>query len=73
MLKDGKRFCDVCEEKIPEGTVYRRSHLPAHAPALLTSDPELTPTWTINPNGTLSLDACTDCVLSMGNVPGRTR
>ena len=68
MLKDGERFCDVCEEKIPKGAVYRRSHLPAYAAVLL--NPDLAPTWTTNPDGTLSLDACTTCVLSMGNAPG---
>jgi hypothetical protein len=71
MLKDGKRFCDVCEEEIPKGTTYRRSRLPAYAAALLTIDPDLAPTWTTNPDGTLSLDACTTCVLSMGNAPGK--
>lgn len=71
MLKDGERFCDVCEEEIPKGAVYRRSHLLAYAVVLLTIDPDSPPTWTTNPDGTLSLDACTTCVLSMGNAPGQ--
>jgi hypothetical protein len=69
MVKDGKRFCDICAEEIPKGTVHRRSRLPAYAVALLTIDPDLTPTWTTNPDGTLSTDSCITCVLAMGNAP----
>ena len=43
MVKDEKRFCDICAEEIPKGTVHRRSRLPAYAVALLTIDPDLTP------------------------------
>lgn len=57
MLKDGIRFCDVCEEDILKRIVYRRSHLSAYAAALLTIDPDLTPTGTTNRDRTLSLDA----------------
>jgi hypothetical protein len=73
MVKDGKRFCDICAEEIPKGDAYRRSHLPANAAALLASirDPDLTPTSTTNQDGTVSMDACTTCVLSMGNSPGK--
>jgi hypothetical protein len=73
MVKDGKRFCDICEETILKGVVYRRSLLPANAVALLTSirDPDLRPTWTTNRDGTISLDACPTCVLSMGDSPGK--
>jgi hypothetical protein len=69
MVKDGRRFCDICAEEIPKGIVYRRSRLLAYAVALLTIDPDLTPTWTTNQDGTISLDACTTCVLSMGDSP----
>jgi hypothetical protein len=63
MLKDGIRFCDVCEEDMLKRIVYRRSHLSAYAAALLTIDPDLTPTGTTNRDRTLSLDAYKTCVL----------
>jgi hypothetical protein len=75
MVKDGKRFCDICAEEIPKGDAYRRSHMPAGAAALFASirDPDLIPTWTTNRDGTISLDACTTCALAMGNFnsPGK--
>jgi hypothetical protein len=71
MTRDEQRFCDVCEEAIPAGTKYQRSHMPAQAAELLTLDPDLTPTWTTNPDGTVSMDICLTCVLSMGAIPGK--
>lgn len=71
MTKDGKRFCDVCDDRIPVGTKYQRNRMPAHAAELLTLDPALTPTWTTNPDGTISMDICLTCVLSMGVTPGK--
>jgi hypothetical protein len=71
MTKDGKRFCDVCEEMIPVGTKYRRNCMPARAAELLKLDPDLAPNWTTNPDGTISMDICLTCVLSMDVVPGK--
>lgn len=72
MTKDGQRFCDVCDEKIPAGTKYQCNHMPVHAAELLKAhDPVLTPTWTMNPDGTISMDICITCVLSMNVVPGK--
>ena len=62
MLKDGERFGDICEEKIPKGTVYRRSCI----------EPGLTPIGTTNPGRhAFYQHACTTCVLSMSNAPER--
>ncbi len=71
VTKDGKRFCDVCDEKIPAGTKYQRNRMPARAAELLKLDPDLTPNWTTNPDGTISMDICLTCVLSMNIDPGK--
>jgi hypothetical protein len=71
MTRDGERFCDVCDEKIPPGTKYQRSRMLARAAELLKLDPELTPNWTTNSDGTISMDICITCVLSMNTVPGK--
>jgi hypothetical protein len=73
MLENGQRFCDVCNEKIPKGSTYQRSSMPVRATDLLTAghDPDLVPTWTTNPDGTISMDICVICVLSMGVSPAK--
>jgi len=37
MLKDGQRFCDVCEENIPKGSKYQRNRPLAHAAHLVAA------------------------------------
>lgn len=71
MLKDGKRICDVCVDKIPKGTKYCVSMLPSEAAAILfgIADKELMGTWTQYPDGRVRLDICVTCYLSMGTVP----
>ena len=68
MLKHRMRYCHVCGEEIPKGDKYSvRTMQPEGAAMLLdTDDPELVPTWTQNPDGTVRLDICTTCYLSMG-------
>jgi len=70
MLKDGERVCDVCGDKIPKGQKYRKSMMPAQAAALLSStdDPDLIPTWTVNDDGTVTMDICLTCTVSMGKL-----
>ncbi|MGD1029255.1 hypothetical protein [Candidatus Binatus soli] len=70
MIKDGKRFCDVCDEEIPAGTKYQRNRMPPRAAGLLKTDPDVTPKWTTNPDGTISMDICIECVLSMNITHG---
>jgi hypothetical protein len=67
----GQRFCDICDEEIPKGTEYQRNRMPGHAADLLRvgHDPDLVPTWTTNADGTISMDICVTCVLSMGVNP----
>jgi hypothetical protein len=73
MLKEGKRFCDVCEENIPKGAKFG-SRLPPHAVRLLTAGrPDLTPTWTTNADGTISIDLCLTCGLSMDTGSGKNK
>ena len=70
MLKERKRMCDVCGEHIPQGTHYRKSTMPAEAAALLSApgDPDLIPTWTVNDDGSVTMDICLECTISMGTA-----
>ena len=73
MLSDKFRICDICEDEIPKGTAYRKATMPPEAANLLasTEDPDIRATWTVNPDGTVTMDICPTCVLSMGHVPGK--
>jgi hypothetical protein len=68
MLKNSSRICDVCGGKIPKGTTYRAATITQEAAMLFLSitDIDLLPTWTQNLDGTVRLDICLDCHLSMG-------
>jgi len=70
MLKEHKRICDVCGEEITSGTKYRKSTMPADAATLLATadDPDLIPTWTINADGTITMDICLECEISTGTA-----
>jgi hypothetical protein len=67
VLKDGKRYCDVCASDIQRGEKYSVRTMPAEGAAVLldADDPDLVPTWTQNPDGTVRLDVCMTCYLSM--------
>jgi len=70
-MHDGKsRFCDVCENEIPKNDHYRRVHLTRPATELLASpdDPNLIPTWTQNPDGTVNMDICLTCSVAMSST-----
>ena len=69
MLKDDIRICDVCGEDIPKCDIYRVATItPEVADVFLNlRDKDLVPTWTQNYDGTVSLDICLDCHLSMGD------
>jgi hypothetical protein len=72
MIKDNMRICDVCGETIPKGEKYRVNTLPKETALLFkemaTSDMESAPTWSVDSNGNVRLDTCTNCVLHMGEV-----
>jgi hypothetical protein len=67
MLQNGQRVCDVCNATITKGTRYQHNRMPAQSASLLTADqdPDLTPSWTTNADGTISMDICATCSLSM--------
>ena len=60
MIKGGNRECDVCGSVIPKGTTYRYAKISPDKAALLLdiSDPDMTPTWTQEADGTVSIDIC---------------
>ena len=71
-MKSGEeRYCDVCEAEIPRGQTFRRVICRPEAALMFgaTDDPELRTTWTENPDGTVTVEICLDCVLGMGKVP----
>jgi len=70
MLKDGQRMCDVCGEHIPKGKNYRRITTRAETAALLSApdDADLIPTWTPNDDGSVTMEICLECTISMGTV-----
>ena len=71
MLSDGIRSCDICGEEIPKGskfavrTVARESAKTVRA--TLGLDPLTSDVlWRENVDGSISLDVCTLCYVSMG-------
>jgi len=70
VFKDRQRMCDVCGEDILQGEKYRTATMPAQAAEMLsaTDDPDSIPTWTVNDNGTVTLDICLTCTVSMGTL-----
>ena len=73
MIRERNRICDVCGDGIPKGTKYSKSTMPAEAAALLAAGngPGTTPTWTVNADGTITMDICQECEISMG--PGTAK
>ena len=71
MLRDSSRVCDVCGETMPPRSTYSIATLPPEKAAILleVGDAELLPTWTQNLDGTVRLDVCLDCYMSMGQLP----
>jgi len=68
MVKEGKRICDVCGDHIPKATKYRNTTMHAEAARLLSAldNPGLVPSWTVNDNGTVTMDICLECTVSIG-------
>jgi hypothetical protein len=71
VVKKRTRYCDVCAAEIPKGEKYSVRTMAAEGAALLldVDDPELVPTWTQNSDGTVRLDICTVCCVSMSGSP----
>jgi hypothetical protein len=71
MIENEIRKCDVCDSAIPTGTIYRYAKISPDKAALLLdiSDPELMTSWTQQPDGTVIIDICLECHISMGDIP----
>ena len=69
MFTGNDRICDICGSSIPKGIHYRVAHMIPEAASLLLDieDPGLMPTWVQNPDGTVRLDICQGCTVSMGS------
>lgn len=68
MIKDGNRYCDVCEEEIPQGNRYRRAHLTAAQQQMVSSvdDPDITFTGETQADGSIRMEICMECAMNMG-------
>lgn len=67
MLKDGIRYCDVCDNIINKTEKYRVVTMSPKSAEIFfeTARPELIPNWTITDGGDVRLDICLTCYLSM--------
>ena len=72
MLREDDRVCDVCGDGIARGIPYRVGTLTPHPAAELldTDEPELVPTWTQLPDGTVQLEICLECFALMDDPVG---
>ena len=71
MIDGNTRKCDICGSVIPKGSTYRVSRISPDKAILLLDvpDPEMWPTWTQEADGTVRLDICLECHISMGEMP----
>jgi hypothetical protein len=73
MLRDGQRFCDICEVKIPKGENYVASTVPKSQAHLfretMEANPEVGVKTTPDSQGNLRLNVCLDCHMNM-DPPG---
>ena len=71
MYKEGHHYCDICGTDVPPSQLASRA-VPAQLAGLLldTDDPDLVPTWTQLPDGSVQIDFCATCRLSMGGGTG---
>lgn len=71
MVKRGDvRTCDVCEDVIPRGTVFRSGW--TTPVAVGGGDPATRPTFDIEADGTVRVDVCRECVDEAENLTART-
>ncbi len=63
MLRGDQRLCDICDEVIPRGTAHRCGYTtPDTVKSWFVDAPELIPSFTEEPDGTVRLDVCVECV-----------
>ena len=70
MLKDGVRLCDVCGDVISKGQKYAVNVIPKDqaelADSLFAAAPNISPTRTVDAEGSLRVDICLECRVNMG-------
>lgn len=63
MIRNDQRFCDICDEPIARGTTYYTGYT---TPDVLRSwfrdVPDLMPPVVEQPDGTVRLEVCAECV-----------
>ena len=71
MIEGENGKCDICGSVIPKGTFYRCAKIsPDKATLMLdVSGPDIMPTWTQEPDGTVRIDICLECHISMNVIP----
>ena len=65
MIKDNSRLCDICDEVIPRGIVYRCGYTnPDVLRSSFSDAPELLQTFIPEPDGAVRLDVSAECAAS---------
>lgn len=73
MLKDNIRICDVCGEEITKGEKFNQQTVSADRAALFLAavqaihDYEMQQSWTKHPDGSITVDLCLQCYISIGH------
>lgn len=71
MHQNEQHFCDICGDALSSNQLTSRTIRPELASLMLdTDDPDFVPTWTQLPDGSVQIDFCVTCRLSMGDGNG---
>ena len=64
MIRDELRRCDLCEEVIPRGTLYRVGYTtPDELETWCEGTPDFIPAFTPEQDGSVRFDVCTTCLV----------
>jgi len=73
MLRTHHRCCDICQEAIPRGTLYRVGRTtPEEMETWCSDNPEFVPEFTREADGGLRFDVCTTCAIASPGIEGLT-
>ncbi len=69
MIRASQRRCDICEEVIPRGTLYRVGRTtPDELESWCEDTPEFAPAFTEEGDGSLRFDVCTTCAITSPGI-----
>lgn len=69
MLSTHQRCCDICQEAIPRGRLYRVGRTtPDELESWCADNPDFVPAFTRENDGTLRFDVCTTCAIASPGI-----